>query len=272
MRKLATALLLLAAIGVIAALVVTYTSNGHTQIIVSPVNGTSDTLKEQVMSVALNDSVLKHIVNDSYSQAQVDYIQPGDTGLYIKDRKRYAGVSVNANGGGEPLHFTVVVDTVTMREMSMRYSGVPPLANSWVIIPPENGIYEMMSGGYDLSSPRKYAVPVIGAGFFNVNLTPADAKLYPLILDENNFGQYLNGSSYEVPDLIDMDTGETVRIDGSVPVTAGWKSQYILPEARQSYNVNSPWATWYYLLLLNKDSNTDIKVIYRMPFPTIYGD
>jgi hypothetical protein len=237
-------------------------------------------LKAQVIAVALADPVVQRIREHSAYKSPPGYIKPGDTGVYLNDSERYAGVYLNgtavegyaAPGYGSYV-LRVVVDTYTMREMAVLYGGMPSFMNSWVIIPPGNGIYERMSAGFyaEYTVPRRVFddLPIIGSSAHSANLTPADAKLYPLVLDEDNFNKFMNGSAYEVPELIDPDTKEKVRPDGTKPLIPGRGGTYILPEELQPHNANRGWtAPWYYVVLFNRGPD-DVKVKYISPKPSL---
>ncbi len=227
-------------------------------------------LRERTIGVVLADPMVQNFLNSSYGKCEPEYIAPGETGVYMKDSSRYAGVSFHISTGGEPISLKVIVDTTNMSEVGFFYQGLPPLMNSWLIIPPGNGIYDMMNSGFNLSSPNKYAVPEIGSyGYYNMTVTPAGARLCPIIINEDNFKKYMNGSPYEVPELIDPATRDRVRVDGSKPVTTEWHTNYILPPEVQSYTVSSGINTLYYLILVNRDA-VNVKVVYGSPSPPIY--
>ncbi|HTY90398.1 MAG TPA: hypothetical protein VMC84_04405 [Methanocella sp.] len=236
--------------------------------------------KAQVIAVALEDPVVQRIRDHSASTRPPVYIKPGDTGVYVNDRGRYAGVYLNgtavagyaAPGYGDYM-LKVIVDTQTMKEMGVFYGGMPSFMNNWVIIPPENGIYERMSASFyaEYTVPRTNFEdkPIIGSRARSMNLTPADAKLYPLVLDEDNFNRFMNGSTYEVPVLIDPGTGNRVKPDGTMPLIPGWSGEYILPEELQPHNARLGWkAAWYFVVLFNRGSD-DVKVKYVSPFPSL---
>ncbi len=265
MKKLAVILIALAIVVAILGLIVMHSMNGTVQQITDNTGSVNQTVKDRVMSIALNDSAVRRGIDESSGTTSIDYIKPGDTGVYVKDRERYAGVSFSANEGGEPVYFKVVVDISTMREMSLQYSGVPPLASSWVIIPPGNGIYEMLGSMVELSSGMKFAEAEISSGAYVMNLTPSDATLYPMILDEENFTKFMNSSSYEVADIIDPQTQDTIRLNGSQPVASGWKAFYYLPQRRQADGTYCADKKWYYLIVMNKNIS-EVKITYKNPF------
>ncbi len=236
--------------------------------------------KARVMAVALGDPVVQRIREHSAYTSPPEYIKPGDTGIYVNDTERYAGVYLNGTAvegyaapgcGGYGLR--VIVDTYTMKEMAVFYGGMPTFMNSWVIIPPDNAIYERMSAAFyaEYTVPRRVFddLPIIGSGIRSADLTPADAQLYPLVLDEENFNRFMNGSAYEVPGLIDPDTKEMVRQDGTRPLIPGWNGTYILPEELQPHSANRGWtAPWYYVVLFNRGPE-DVKVKYISPKPSL---
>jgi len=271
LKKFSLLLIALLLIGLaLMAIVVLSGSNGAPPFPVFPSKpGVSAVIKERVISVALADPSVQKFFNTTYEKVEPEYTGPGGTGIYTNESARYAGVSFHANAGGEPISLNVIVDTESMKEMAVFYNGLPNLLNSWVIIPPGNGIYSMMISSFNLSSPNKYAVPEIGTSDYPLNITPGDAKLYPLIVNENNLGRYLNGSAYEVPELIDPQTGDRVKVDGSMPL-GSLRGHYILPPEIQSYQVSSGINTWYYLILVNKETDREVKIVYTSPFPPIY--
>lgn len=233
--------------------------------------------KARVIAVSLADPVVQRIREKSESKWPIQYIEPGDTGVYLNDSGRYAGVYLNGTAvpgyaapvpGASDYMLEVIVDTYTMKEMGVFYGGMPSFMNSWLIIPSGNGIYEKMSAGYNIIWPEKEAVPLIGSSVHSMELMTPDAKLCPLILDEDNFNKFMNGSPYEVPVLIDPDTGKTVRPDGTMPLIPGWSGMYILPAELQPHNMNSGWNAWYYVVLFNRGSE-DVRVKYVSPFPPL---
>lgn len=289
MKKFELALIALGILGItiFALMVAVYPPKGHVNVDV-PVssddsnNGTgisqnwTDTTRDHVIYIAQSDPVVQKILGSSDNVSGPAYVPPGKTDVFLYDKERYAGVIFNASArpnfaaAGTPISLTIVVDVYTMREMAVLYRGMAPFMYSWVIIPPENGIYEMMGHWYTISPPDYKEIPEISSSIGSLNATPADAMLCPVIVDEENFHRFLNGSAYEVPDLIDPDTGKNIRLDGTIPVSAGLKSSYILPPERQPHNKNARWSTWYYAILLNKETDKGIKVVFTTPKPVIY--
>lgn len=238
--------------------------------------------KARVIAVALDDPVVKSIREHSTSTSPPVYIKPGEAGVYLNDTERYAGVYLNGTAvagyaapvpGASNYVLKVIVDTRTMKEMGVFYGGMPTFMNSWVIIPPGNGIYERMSAGFyaEYTVPRTNFedTPIIGSSARSMNLTPEDARLYPLVLDEDNFNRFMNGTAYEVPELIDPVTKQKVRPDGTLPLIPGWSGEYILPEELQPHTANNGWtAGLYYVALFNRGQG-DVKVKYISPKPSL---
>ncbi len=152
-----------------------------------------------------------------------------------------------------------------MREMGVQYNGLPPIMTSWVIIPPGNGIYEMQGVTTELSSGMKFIQSEVSFGASAMKLTPSDATLYPTILDEDNFTRYMNGSAYDPADLIDPQTQDTITVNGSLPVSSGWKAFYLLPQHMQADGTYGADKKSYYLILMNKNDN-EVNVTYKNPF------
>jgi hypothetical protein len=265
MKKLAFALISLAIAGILVALVITYMTSGTGPRSIDDTIIVNDTVKDRVMSVALNDSTVKYGIYESSGSASINYIKPGDSGAYVKDQERYAGVTVNGNDAGELIYIKVVVDISTMREMSLQYSGLPPLETSWTIIPPGNGVYEMLFTMDELSSGMNFMQSELSSDASVMELTPSDARLYPMILDGNNFSLYMNGSAYDLADLIDAQTQDTFTVNGSQPVASGWKAFYLLPQHMQADGTYGADKKWYYLILMNKN-NYEVNVTYKNPF------
>jgi hypothetical protein len=271
MKRLPVFLISLAVFGILVALVVTFMINGSVQQIIDKTSGVNTTVKDQVMSIALNDPAVKRGINESSGAASIEYIKPGDAGTFVKDRERYAGVSVSANEGGEPVNFKVIVDVTTMREMGVQYGGVPPITSSWVTIPPGSGVYELLVSMTELSSGMKFAQAEISSGAVVMELTPSDASLYPMILDEDNFTRFMNGSAYDVADIIDPQTQDSIKVDGSRPVSSGWKALYYLPQHMQADGTYGADKKWYYLIVMNK-GESEVTITYKNPsMPTFQG-
>lgn len=287
MKKFGLALLVLFAFGTIVFIIMVSQDVGQQrQVVDNTSNVTPDvsivpSQKAQVIAVALADPVVQRIRDYSESTSPPEYIKPGSTGIYLNDSERYAGVYLNGTAvagyaapgpGASDYKLRVIVDRYTMKEMGVFYAGMPSFMNSWVVIPPGNGIYEWMSAGYyaEYTVPRTNIddLPIIGSGAGSASLTPADAKLYPLVLDEDNFNRFMNGSAYEVPELIDYDTKTKVRPDGTKPLIPGWSGEFILPPELQPHNKNIDWKTKYICVLFNRGSD-EVKVKYISPFPTL---
>lgn len=286
MKKFGLALLVLLAIGAIVfVFMVTQGGSRQPQVVDITSKVTVDvssvtSQKAQVIAVALADPEVQEIRSHSVSTCPPEYIEPGDTGVYVNDsEKRYACVYLNGSAvpgygwlgpGTSDYALEVLVDTRTMKEMGVFCSGLPNVMNNWVIIPPGYGIYDTMISAYmseyDANSTNKEAWPVITSSARYMNLTPAGVKLYPLVLDENDFKKFMNCSPYYVPDLIEMDTGKTMRLDGTMPLIPGWSGEYVLPPELQPHDPNSEWKTTYYAVILNKESE-DIKAEYVYPYP-----
>lgn len=278
-KKFGLAMILLLIVGSFIFVVMISGGTDHSTIDqISPLhvsgNGKPDVLRDRVVAVALADPQVSYILNSSDTKSEPEYIPPGKTDLYVNNSTRYAGVSFHTTvAAREQISLKVIVDTGTMQEMGVFYSGLPHYMDSWFIIPPDNGFYDVMGSGYNLSWPKKYAVPEIQSAAPSMNVSPAGARLYPIIVDGNDLGKYLNGSPYRTPELIDPDTRETVHIDGSRPLVPGsLKGVYELPPELQSYKMGSDWNTWYYLILLNRDAGTEVRVVVGgNPLPYI-GD
>lgn len=234
--------------------------------------------RDHVIDIARSDPVVQKVLDSCDNVSGPNYIPPGKTDVYLYDKERYAGVIFNATAGpryvgppeGLPISMTVIVDVYTMNEMGVLYRGMATFMYSWVIIPPGNGIYEMMGHWYTVSSPDYKELPEISSSIGSLNATPADAMLCPVIVDEDNLKRFLNGSAYEVPDVIDLDTGKTVRIDGTMPIYSGLKSTYVLPDELQPHTVHSHWNKWYFAIILNKETVRDVKVVFITEKPAIY--
>jgi hypothetical protein len=104
-----------------------------------------------------------------------------------------------------------------------------------------------------------------------MDVYPEGARLCPLIVDENSYHRYLNGSAYEVPELIDPATGSRTMVDGNETAGSGWSAKYVLPPEIQSYRVDGGINTRYYLILENRETDREVKVIYRHPLGAMYG-
>lgn len=238
--------------------------------------------KARVIDVALDDPAVQRIRGQSARLSPPEYIKPGDTGVYLNDTERYAGVYLNGTAvdgyaapfpGAGDYTLRVIVDTYTMKEMGVFYGGMPGFMNSWVIIPAGNAVYERMSSSFyaEYTVPRTNIddLPMIGSSAHSMNLTPADAKLYPLVLNEDNFNRFMNGSAYEAPELIDPDTKERVRPDGTMPLIPGWSGEYILPRELQPHNANYGWTAGTYFVVLFNRGPDGVKVKYVSPFPSL---
>ena len=173
----------------------------------------------------------------------------------MKDFEKYAWLEISTNFSGGPVGFDVIVDTATMNETAVQFLG-SPLMNSWVSIPPGNGIYTIMSSNTS-TSPDNEAIRVIN--FSEIQLIPENASIYPLILDEDNFTDLMDGSPYEAADLVDPQTGQSVKVDGVKPVSSGWSAFYLLPNG-----IYGPGTNRYYLVLFDKDSS-DVTVMHKHP-------
>jgi hypothetical protein len=238
--------------------------------------------KARVLAVALDDPVVQRIRDHSVVLSPPTYIEPGETGVFLNDTGRYAGVYLNGTAvagyaapvpGASDYTLRVIVDTRTMKEMAVFYGGMPTFMNSWVIIPAGNAVYERMSASFyaEYTVPRTNIddLPMIGSSAHSMNLTPPDAKLYPLVLDEDNYNRFMNGSAYEVPELIDPDTGNRVKPDGTMPLIPGWSGNYILPQEVQQHNANYGWTAGTYFVVLFNRGPDDVNVKYISPFPSL---
>ena len=233
-------------------------------------------MRDHVIDIARSDPVVQKIQNSCDNVSGPDYVHPGKTDVYLYDKERYAGAVFNATAGPSytapgsgQTSLMVIVDVYNLKEMGVMYRGMASFMYSWVIIPPGNGIYEMMSSGHFSQDSKD--TPEIGSSIGSLNATPKDAKLCPVVVDENNFKRFVNGSSFEIPGLIDPDTGATIRLDGTIPISSGLKPVYELPPDHLPYDDYGRWSTWYYMIMLNKETDKDIKVVFTTPFPAIYG-
>lgn len=230
---------------------------------------------DHVIDIAQSDLVVQKILSSCDNVSGPVYMPPGKTDVYLYDKERYAGVVFNATAGPSytapgsgQISLKVIVDVDNMTEMGVLYRGMAYFMYSWIIIPPGNGISEMMSAGH--FSPDNKDTPEIGSSIGSFNATPKDAKLCPVVVDEDNYTRFVNGSSYEVPSLIDPDTSAIVRLDGTISVSSGLKSVYELPPDRLPCDEYGRWSTWYYMILLNKETDKEIKIVFTTPFPAIY--
>ena len=219
----------------------------------------ADSMRDLVVQVALEDPAINTAINGSIDgKYELHYIKSGEVGkyTYVKDFEKYAWLEISINYSGEPVGFNVIVDTATMNETAVQFLGSPALMNSWVSIPPGNGIYTAMSSNMS-SSPDNEAVRAIY--FSEIQLIPENASIYPLILDEDNFTNLTDGSPYEAADLVDPQTGQSVKVDGSKPVSSGWSAFYLLPNGTYGPDTNR-----YYLVLFNEDTS-DVTVVHKDP-------
>lgn len=219
----------------------------------------TDSMKDRVVRVALEDPAINTAINGSVDgKYDINYIKPGEVGkyTYVKDFEKYAWLQIYTNYSGKPVGFNVIVDTATMNETAVQFLGSPQPTSSWVSIPPGNGIYTVMSSNMS-SSPDNEAIQVVN--FSEIRLIPENASIYPLILDEDNFTDLMDGLPYEAAGLVDPRTGQSVKVDGIKPVSSGWSAFYLLPNGIYCYDTN-----WYYLVLFN-ENDSDVTVIHKDP-------
>ncbi len=87
MKKFEFALIALAIAGVLVALVITYLADGAGHRNIDNTIIVNDTIKDRVMSVALNDSGVNRGINEGSGSPSIDYIKPGDAGAYVRYRR-----------------------------------------------------------------------------------------------------------------------------------------------------------------------------------------
>ncbi len=109
-----------------------------------------------------------------------------------------------------------------------------------VTIPPGSGWYQYISQSAD--------------DYTYITIEPANATVYPILLDDAGLAKYKRGEPYEAQKYVDSITDETYFFDGSVPVRAEMRINFTMP------GNESP--SRRYLVVLENKNKDDVTLKY----------
>jgi hypothetical protein len=210
--------------------------------------------KDAAVNIAMSDPEIRDAMRKNAGSVTIG----NDTPLDKYDESGYVNVSdtlvqvpmkMGTYYGGD--RYIVYVDldkSAVLGKEWYSYRGIP--ASMDVTIPPGASWYHLLSG------------PVLTTNgtqdfFFGVrSFGPADARIYPGIVDEANLDMLKNGSDYEPAKYIDTYTHQPATMNGTVPVYPGWRANASV-QRQQVYDPRS-WPAFdfsprYYIVLRNGD-------------------
>jgi hypothetical protein len=144
------------------------------------------------------------------------------------------------------------------REQYFRSPGRPPYYET-AVIPPCAYWYHQLYGAYIQPEGVTHIVP-------HISFEPANATVYPIIVDNTNFSMFKNGTSYQALSYVDFHTNKSCTIDGSKPIASEWSTNVSIPDPRFRGDplMDGPQGT-YYILLMN-GGHADVEVSYESGF------
>lgn len=139
------------------------------------------------------------------------------------------------------------------------YRGIPAAMD--MTIPAGGSWYHLLYGPVQATNGTQEF-------FFRVrSFGPADARIYPIIVDEPNLYRLKNGTASELAVYNDTFTHEPATMNGTAPVYPDWRANASVPRAF----VDDPyqWPAFdlsrcYYIVLINGET-TDVNVSIGIP-------
>jgi hypothetical protein len=232
----------------------------------------TQSMKDEALRIALTDPDVQAAINGTqgkYDVEAIDIVDPKDVG-YLNLNGTFVRVSIQASPIIERIHYHVVVDVANHREMGISYGGSPIVMmrlNDWAIVPPGASWYHHIIIGINGTAGGSYVpggTEVLDVDA-SVDYLPADAIIYPLILDNENFDKMQAGDEYDIPQLLDPSTGKSVQIGGNKPIRSGWNVHLMSPPRQlpRTFEEVSKSERSYYLILKNPGSGGDVRVTFK---------
>lgn len=164
-------------------------------------NGLTSAQKADAINIIMNDSVVKELItrpNTSYAINDVSFVDADSNPWDMKDHNVSAcialvpmtfTVSTVANGSRDITAWNNINGLVDLNNNSCMelivtdFRGNPEYG--YVILPPESSWNILLT-----SWIPSYEI--------NMTFEPAEAKIYPIVLDRTNFANYKNGTPYRI--------------------------------------------------------------------------
>ena len=137
------------------------------------------------------------------------------------------------------------------------YRGIPVEFD--IMLPADASYYHILSGPIWAGSNMGDEFGVQSFWYHLGNLTPKDAKVYPILVDEANLSLMKTGGSYQAAVYNDTTTNLPTVMNGSYAIYPGWSVNASVKRS-PAYNTSS-WPAFdmshnYYLVLKNAGTDT----------------
>lgn len=140
----------------------------------------------------------------------------------------------------------IVIEDPASRVISIIDKNIGPeytFHTRYVILPPGKEIsFEIASYPFDRTQKYPYV------WMTKVKFEPNDSKVYPIIMDNNNYNKLTQGASANALEYMDFATGDLQRYSGDRAISSGWTA-----------NISLDHQANLYLIIKNAEINKDIQ-------------
>jgi hypothetical protein len=276
MNRLVLACLVMVAICVLAVVVfvvvprlsspsINLSSDGRTNGTRLPSPSINLSSDDQAIGIALADPGVKTAIEDHNGNYQVVGVVPQDQNpdsgyfnfsntLVMVNMTMLHALSPGVNVPERYLAFVDLNRSAVVDRESYSYRGSPGELS--LTLPPGAYYYHILSGPYVSTGVQLFRFDV-------GKLSPENAAVYPIIVDEANLSQMKRGDGYEPAVYIDTSTNTPSTMNGTIPVHAMW---FVNASVPRPPNIPSNAGNWpsYYIVLKNSGPDTAYMDIVTM--------
>jgi hypothetical protein len=145
-----------------------------------------------------------------------------------------------------PHNIRVVIDDYAPRVISVIDENLGPeytFHTRYVILPPgKETSFEIAEYPFDRTEKYPYL------WMAKIEFEPNDSKVYPIIVDKDNYNKIIHGASANSLEYTDFVTGDLQRYDGSRAISSGWTA-----------NISLNHYTYVYLIIKSAETNKDVQ-------------
>jgi len=220
---------------------------------------------DQAIGIALADPSVKNVIENHEGNYQIvgvvpqdqnpnsGYFNISDTLVVVNMTMMYALMP----GQYVPERYLVFVDlnrSMVVNREFYSYRGSP--GELILTLPPGAYYYHILSGVYVNTGIELFRFDV-------GKLSPENAAVYPIIVDEANLSRMKRGNGYEPAVYIDTSTNTPSTMNGTIPVHAMW---FVNASVPRTPNIPGNAGNWpsYYIVLKNSGPDTACMDIVTM--------
>lgn len=183
-------------------------------------NGLTAAQKADAINMIMNDSIIKGLITRPNTSYTVNDVSLVDIDSYPWDMKNH---NVSACIALVPMTLTVHGDNGTHEIIAWNnINGLVDLNNNSIMELIINDFRGNPEYGYVIVPPESswHILLTSWVPSYEINMTfePAEAKIFPIVVDRTNFTNFENGEPYQVKENLDY-SGEKHFYNGSMPIS-----------------------------------------------------